>query len=218
MTTNGISPELLARLSAAVACARPEVDLLYARVPDDVPEQAVYIGRVRVCLVHHIVDTTPDWRMIHTDPMPPERVAWVMDKLAGLTPGTALDVGCGTGNLVRALQDAGWRSMGFDVCPGNVARCVDAHASCVLSAVDRWDWSVRYDLILAVAVLEHLPCEQHRLIPAIRGAAGRLCVLADCETISSLHTRPDLQGLLGEPVEECGVEVWPGRYRWMVWG
>ena len=45
---------------------------------------------------------------------PPE----IMELLAGLPAGNALDLGCGTGTVIRDLLQHGWRADGSTLCSG----------------------------------------------------------------------------------------------------
>jgi predicted TPR repeat methyltransferase len=97
------------------------------------------------------------------------------------TPGRALDVGCGMGFAVRALERLGWEAEGIDTDLSQVhaARSVTPH---VAHTEDSAAWiaasETRYDAILLLDVLEHLVQErQVRLLSAAHAALadqGRL--------------------------------------------
>lgn len=51
--------------------------------------------------------------------------ATLVDEVADLRPGTALDVGCGEGADLQWLTDRGWEALGIDFAPTAVQRCLD---------------------------------------------------------------------------------------------
>ena len=99
-------------------------------------------------------------------------VPWVLRQLP---PGavSALDVGCGTGNLMRALATRVPRVEGIDRDPAMAARSGARRA-------DLFDLPAEpgYDVVTAVAVLHHLPLEPAlaRLRSLLR-PGGRLVVV-----------------------------------------
>jgi 2-polyprenyl-3-methyl-5-hydroxy-6-metoxy-1,4-benzoquinol methylase len=74
-----------------------------------------------------------------------------------------LDVGCGTGGLVRALADRGLGALGVDADPAVVAVARELSAThpgatfAVRDALDLPRTDPGYDAVTAVAVLHHLP-------------------------------------------------------------
>ena len=74
------------------------------------------------------------------------------------TKGTLLDVGCGDGDLVRAMQDYGWRSVGVDLDPAAVQfacrRGLDVRLG---SLVDQAYPTCSFDAIILNHVIEHIP-------------------------------------------------------------
>ncbi len=57
---------------------------------------------------------------------------------SGLTPGTALDVGCGEGGDVVWLAGHGWRATGADFSANGLARA--ARHAAEAGVADRTDW------------------------------------------------------------------------------
>jgi SAM-dependent methyltransferase len=77
---------------------------------------------------------------------------------AGIGPGTrVLDVGCGSGELLRALGAAGARAVGIDPAPGmvEVARRVAPLADVRVGSAERLDWpDGSFDVVTAVNALQ----------------------------------------------------------------
>jgi len=104
----------------------------------------------------------------------------LVELAAGLTPGTALDVGCGEGADVVWLAQQGWRVTGADISVVALERA-EAHAA-EAGVADRTSW-VHADLVagaalpgdqdLVTAMFVHVPeAEFDRVYTAI-GAAVR---------------------------------------------
>jgi SAM-dependent methyltransferase len=64
--------------------------------------------------------------------------AQLVAEVAGLTPGTALDVGCGEGGDVIWLAQRGWRVTGADFSAAGLARA--ARHAAEAGVADRVDW------------------------------------------------------------------------------
>jgi 2-polyprenyl-3-methyl-5-hydroxy-6-metoxy-1,4-benzoquinol methylase len=64
--------------------------------------------------------------------------AQLVTEVAGLTPGTALDVGCGEGGDVIWLARQGWRVTGADFSANGLARA--ARHAAEAGVADRTDW------------------------------------------------------------------------------
>ena len=113
------------------------------------------------------------------------RAAWVAQELsAGSAGGTALDVGCGVGGTLRALQEAGYaRILGLDVSPYVLrkARSVVDGAP-LLAVASAEELPVSDGALRAVAsldVLEHLPDDVAALREYLRVVepGGRLLLM-----------------------------------------
>lgn len=101
-------------------------------------------------------------------------------RLGGLEVGRgerALDIGCGNGKTVAALQQAGAAVTGLDFSPAAVAACLRRcpEAEAVVAGCDRLPFGDgTFDVVTLVHVLEHLDEEQLR-----RTADEAVRVLAD---------------------------------------
>ncbi|MBF6180054.1 class I SAM-dependent methyltransferase [Nocardia otitidiscaviarum] len=98
-----------------------------------------------------------DWNAVYrgdgSDTMPPDTP--LLAHTATLTPGTALDLGCGAGGNALELVRRGWRVTGVDIAPRALA---SARASAcarglelelVLGDSVTWRPEIRYDLVLS---------------------------------------------------------------------
>lgn len=100
-----------------------------------------------------------------------------------IRPRTVLDVGCAFGLLVEALNDAGVDARGVDISPYAIGQAREdmrdrmAEGS-ILDPLPLIDGN-RYDLVICVEVLEHLPPEQAEL------AVHNLCKASDRILFSS---------------------------------
>lgn len=114
--------------------------------------------------------------------------AAVASEVSGLTPGTALDLGCGEGGDALWLADAGWMVTAVDISA--IALAVCAAAASARSLADRITWeqadlaewqpSIEFDLVTAAFL--HSPVELPReriLRRAVTAVApgGRLLVV-----------------------------------------
>ncbi len=62
---------------------------------------------------------------------------------AGITEGTVVDLGCGSGIVLRALQDAGYRAAGVDLSPAMVALAKKAAPRAKLVCASLYDVDLR---------------------------------------------------------------------------
>lgn len=120
-----------------------------------------------------------------------------------ITPRTALDVGCAKGFLVEALRDRAVQAYGLDVSDYAIGQVrPDVRPFCwVASAAD--PLPRRYDLILCLEVLEHLP-EAEAL-----AAVANLCRAADDILFSSTADAHDDDAT---HVNVRPVEYWAGLF------
>ena len=79
--------------------------------------------------------------------------------IENLTPGTALDLGCGTGANTVMLARAGWDAIGLDASPGAIRLATDAAREAGVDArfitADILDWTPdrQYDLVILTYAL-----------------------------------------------------------------
>ncbi|MFI2754464.1 class I SAM-dependent methyltransferase [Cellulomonas sp. P22] len=94
---------------------------------------------------------------------------------------SAIDVGCGTGNLLRRLALLFPRVVGIEAAPATAARAVSAVSSMPAATVVTGTFPAdaeRYDFVSMVAVLHHLPLSEG--LDAARAAVapgGRLVIV-----------------------------------------
>jgi hypothetical protein len=111
------------------------------------------------------------------------------------------DLGCGTGRVVKALQERGYIAIGVDI----TSNALEEDVPFVRAALWDADSLPRVDYALCTDVLEHIPTERVRdTLKAIHGAVGVACYL-------NIDTIPDSFGvLIGEPLHMTvmGHEAW----------
>jgi trans-aconitate methyltransferase len=85
----------------------------------------------------------------------------VADRCAALRPSRAIDVGCGTGHLLRELVDRvdGIEVCGIDHAPHGIARAGELVPTARLEVADMYsfDPGATFDLVICTEVLEHVP-------------------------------------------------------------
>ncbi|HEY5882577.1 MAG TPA: methyltransferase domain-containing protein [Nakamurella sp.] len=99
----------------------------------------------------------------------------LVDTVAELTPGRALDLGCGEGGDAIWLAERGWRVTGVDISPTAVARADRAAADRGLSAeflatdLETWRTDQTFDLVSACFLQSPLAFGREEVL---RRAAG----------------------------------------------
>ena len=117
-------------------------------------------------------------------------------EVSGLSPGTALDVGCGEGGDVIWLARQGWRVTGADFSAAGLARAArNADAAGVADRTDWWQVDARtfaadgraYDLVTSHFL--HPPgggmVEQHSIDVHLVGAMDRLRHLVGLRSLAA---------------------------------
>ena len=131
----------------------------------------------------------------------------LLEVLAGVIPGVALDIGCGAGDNARALVRSGWRVSGLtaSVQEATIARAIcDQVEVCDVEDGFPFFHSAPFDLVILSHVLEHLRD------PGMVLAASRTLVKPDGKIVYAvpnvLYWRQRLKFLFGEfAYEEMGV-------------
>jgi SAM-dependent methyltransferase len=108
--------------------------------------------------LHHIGDIdepyvrgNPVWKAIFA------RVAQAV--VTELSPKTVLDAGCGIGFLVQALRERGVDAFGIDISDYAIANVAEeVRPFCEVASITD-ELTRRYDLIVCMEVLEHLPSQ-----------------------------------------------------------
>lgn len=210
------------KIAIAVQNSRPEVDEIWAVVPSWYPEGTQTMGGKKVITTHNsrpVPDA--DWSGIVSEPMPKDRLQWLSTVIQELCPfpGDHLDVGCGVGTLGAHMVDLGWRSFGVDINQDAVDTAISVGVEAVRCPIQCTGEYLnrRYDLITAIASLEHVPSEYHEELSEIRRACKVLVVVSDNTTVSSLHTQPDIRKIFGQPILCERAHHWPKNYRLWAW-
>src|SRR5947209_328636 len=96
-----------------------------------------------------------------------------------IAPGTVLDAGCAMGFLVEALRDRGAKAFGLDLSEYAITSVrEDIRPFCRVASITD-PLPERYDLIVCIEVLEHLPPDQAEI------AIDNLCQHTDDILFSS---------------------------------
>ena len=116
---------------------------------------------------------TPEyWEGVYAAP-----AEWPVDPLlpqvvADLTPGTALDVGCGEGQNSWYLADQGWSVLGIDFAPTAIARARDgapAEARFAVADARSWTPEAPFDLVISTYALGS---RRHEMLPMMANAVS----------------------------------------------
>jgi 2-polyprenyl-6-hydroxyphenyl methylase/3-demethylubiquinone-9 3-methyltransferase len=95
------------------------------------------------------------------DPLAPVRLRLLRDRLAGIGAHTALEIGCGLGDVTAALSGDGFLATGMDLAVEAVRAASKRHPDCTFRQhpVERLPWPVEaasQDVAVSFEVIEHL--------------------------------------------------------------
>jgi SAM-dependent methyltransferase len=138
----------------------------------------------------------------------------LVEHVADLTPGTALDVGCGEGADALWLAGRGWQVTAVDISPVALARAAEQAAAAGSEIARRisWEqadllsWCPRTQVDLVSAQFLHLPPEpavrvQAQLAAAVRPGGTLLIVGHDKSDLETTVRRPPIPALFSSPAE-----------------
>ena len=113
----------------------------------------------------------------------------LLEELTGKKSGSVLDVGCGTGEFLHTMKQAGWQTRGLEPDEGARAFAKTSYGLDVSQPVDLFSLDGTYDVVTLWHVLEHV----HRLhdyldrLRELIGKAGTLIIAVPN------YTSPDAQ-------------------------
>ncbi|MGH9274865.1 MAG: class I SAM-dependent methyltransferase [Acidimicrobiales bacterium] len=121
-------------------------------------------------------------------------------------PGSMLDVGCGSGDVLVAATDRGWRAVGAEPVPESaeaaVARGLEVHCAMLQ---DSGVPEASFDLVTAYHVLEHMADSTGFLRLIARWARPGGHVLVEVPNWRSVHRRAGGEQWIGlRPLEHIG--------------
>ena len=153
----------------------------------------------------------------------------LVEQVSHLTPGTALDVGCGEGGDAIWLAAQGWRVTAMDVSPVALARGAEEAAKAGPEIANRITWkhvdmltwdlaSEQFDLVSAHYI--HLPSQQREVFHTRLGSAvrpgGTLLIVghhpSDLEKGIRRPNFPDLMFTAEQIVESLPSDAWEVHY------
>jgi trans-aconitate methyltransferase len=131
-----------------------------------------------------------DWQAAYEGDVPDTPVDRDLVALAGeLEPGTALDLGCGSGHNSIWLAEQGWNVHGVDIAAGaikrarRVARVAGVAATFERADLTTWRAHERYDLVVSTYAMPPRGPGRRRALAAARDAvtAGGTLLFAEFE-------------------------------------
>ena len=128
----------------------------------NLPELKDELERTKACIAHvfdkdRYIKYYSEELKEESNPTWFKRYQWVIDKLGDVK--TVCDVGCGTGELVGALVDKGYKATGVNLFKPSLdyARKTYPKATFIESDARDWQPSEKYDAVIAQEILEHIP-------------------------------------------------------------
>jgi len=131
-----------------------------------------------------------DWEAAYAREVPDTPVDRdVVAHARDLTPGTALDLGCGTGQNSIWLAQQGWEVHGVDIARGAIRRAEDAAERSGVSAtfevcdLTTWRSDMRYDLVVSTYALPPRGLGRTHALTVVRDAVapGGTALVAEFE-------------------------------------
>lgn len=129
-------------------------------------------------MAEHEAEKQFEWNEIYTgttsDYQAPD--ALLLEVIDSLPPGRALDVGCGSGGLLAAMAERGWKVTGLDIAPKGIesARKVleerGLQAEFVVADASTWQPTGQFDLITNSFALPDNQAGQAALFASLRQA------------------------------------------------
>ena len=101
-------------------------------------------------------------------------------KLSSKTHGKALEIGCGSGFMLKAISDLGWSASGIERTPEMATQAQEnCKGSIIYETLDAVPYEDYYDLIILFNVLEHLDNPNHYIkkCNALLNISGRLIIV-----------------------------------------
>lgn len=132
----------------------------------------------------------------------PHHVQRIAEWLPDLRDRDVLEVGCGRGHLLRALQEEGAHALGVDVNPQAIAQGVaDGMSVAQADALPFPDET--FDVLVSVHTIEHLPDLDAALTEMVRVVrpGGRLLLIYPAEPIMGLWAVPTATILYRNPLK-----------------
>jgi 2-polyprenyl-3-methyl-5-hydroxy-6-metoxy-1,4-benzoquinol methylase len=137
-----------------------------------------------------VTDQTTDWETAYAGDMPETPVDRdVMAVTRDLEPGSALDLGCGSGQNSIWLAQQGWTVHGVDIASGAIDRANAAAQRAAMNAtfekadLTTWRTSERFDLVVSTYALPQRGPGRVHTLTTVRDAVapGGVALIAEFE-------------------------------------
>ncbi len=144
-------------------------------------------------------DTPEYWEGLYADGPDDAPIDVLLpDVVAGLSPGTALDVGCGEGQNSLWLAERGWSVLGVDISPTAIERARAAQhqagteATFIVAHTREWHPERQFDLVISTYALGKGREPTLELITSSVAPGGTAYVVEFDETTEGLWPADDL--------------------------
>lgn len=109
-------------------------------------------------------------------------------EIGSMTPGTALDLGCGEGGDARWLARRGWRVTAVDIAPtalqiGSAEQSADDDITWIAADLSDWEPPATYDLVTACFLHSSVTLPREEILrrnAAAVAAGGTLLIVGHC--------------------------------------